>query len=74
MSITPEVHKLRFDESMQALLYAHWNLNYDQWRERAGFHDDDYAKLKWELWQQLAASLRVFDTNTLYRICYGTEA
>lgn len=47
---------------------AQWDLNYEDFCQRAQFPHDSYAEAKWAAFQNLANALREFDDNTLARI------
>ena len=55
-------------EAKQAILNAHWDINFTEFCRRAGFSEDDYAEDKWLEWQRLAGALNSFDDATLARL------
>ena len=55
-------------EAKQAILNAHWDINFTEFCQRAGFAEDNYAEGKWDEWQKLAQALNAFDDATLARL------
>ncbi|MBD2629677.1 hypothetical protein [Trichormus variabilis] len=56
------------NEFLECLSRAYWKMDYQQFLQRTGFVESDYAMQKFKLFQQSAKGLLDFDPETLASI------
>ncbi len=58
----------KMNEFLESLSRAYWKMDYQQFLQRTGFVESDYALNKFKLFQQSAKGLLEFDIETLTSI------